>query len=96
MKVHSLGDAEIEKALISPTSVFDEPSEVVESRALNRLIKIEILRRWELDARALQRATDENMTGGEAPPLDAVNAALAILDPQDESLSDLEKAPAKL
>lgn len=96
MKVHSLGDAEIEKALISPASVFDDPSEVVETRSLAKLMKIEILKRWELDARALQRATEENMYGGEPPPLDAVNAALAILDPEGDALSDFGKAPTKL
>lgn len=96
MKVRSLGDAEIEKALISPASVFDEPFEVVETRALAKLMKIEILKRWELDARALQRATEENMTGGEPPPLDAVNAALAILDPDGKAMADFEKAPTKL
>lgn len=96
MKVHSLGDAEIEKALISPASVFDEPSEVVESRALAKFMKIEILKRWELDARALQRATEENMCGGEPAPLDAVNAALAILDPTGDALADFSKTPTKL
>ncbi|QGM97149.1 hypothetical protein [Methylocystis parvus] len=96
MKVQVLGDAEIEKALISPTAIFDEPEEVVQSKALAKLMKIEILKRWELDARALQRATEENMSGGEPPPLDAVNEALAKLDPDGKALADFEKAPTKL
>lgn len=96
MKVGSLGDAEIEKALISPASVFDAPSEVIETPALARLMKIEILKRWELDARALQRATEENMGGGEPSSLDAVNAALAILDPGGDALAGFQKAPTKL
>ncbi len=96
MKVPALGLAEIEQALISPASVFDAPSEVVETPALARIMKIEILKRWELDARALQRATEENMAGGEPSQIDAVNEALATLDPEGRALSDFEKAPTKL
>jgi hypothetical protein len=96
MKVQKLGEAEIERALISPAAVFDAPSEVVETKALAKMMKIEILKRWELDARALQRATEENMTGGEPPPLDAVNAALAQLDPEGKAMADFEKTPTKL
>lgn len=96
MKVSNLGPAEIEKALISPASVFDIPSEVVESKALARLMKIEILKRWELDARALLRATEENMGGGEISQIDAVNEALTELDPDGQAFADFGKAPTKL
>jgi hypothetical protein len=96
MKVPTLGMAEIEKALISPASIFDAPSEVVETPALARVMKIEILKRWELDARALLRAAEENMAGGEPSQIDAVNAALATLDPEGAALTDFGKAPTKL
>jgi hypothetical protein len=96
VKVSALRAAEIEQALISPSSVFDAPQEVVESKALAKAMKIEILRRWELDARALQRATEENMAGGELSPIDAVNAALTQLDPEGATRADFEKAPTKL
>jgi hypothetical protein len=96
MKVQSLGCAEVEQALISPVAVFDAPDEIVDSPALTTMMKIELLKRWELDARALQRATEENMGGGEASPIDAVNAALAKLDPTGEALADFERAPTKL
>ncbi|PPD46469.1 MAG: hypothetical protein CTY15_00085 [Methylocystis sp.] len=96
MKVPALGEAEIEQALISPSAVFDTPQEVLDAPALTRTLKIEILKRWELDARALSRATEENMAGGEPPPLDAVNAALAALDPEGRAQEDFEKAPTKL
>lgn len=96
MKVPSLGPAEIEQALISPTSVFDAPDEVVGAPVLDTTMKIEILKRWELDARALQRATEENMSGGEPPGLDAVNDALGKLDPEGKALADFGKAPTKL
>jgi hypothetical protein len=96
MKVPSLGAPEIEQALISPISVFDNPEEVVDTPALARIMKIEILKRWELDARALQRATEENMSGGAPPDIDAVNAALAKLDPEGKALADFQRAPTKL
>lgn len=96
MKVSALGPAEIEQALISPSSIFDAPHEVVESTALAKTQKIEILKSWELDARALSRATEENMAGGEPPPLDAVNDALAELDPEGRALADFARAPTKL
>jgi hypothetical protein len=96
MKVPVLGCAEVEQALISPGSVFDTPHEIVTSPALTKVMKIELLKRWELDARALQRATEENMSGGEASPIDAVNDALMALDPTGEALADFEKAPTKL
>jgi hypothetical protein len=88
MKVPALGAAEIEQALISPTSVFDAPEEVARSRALATFMKIEILERWELDARALQRAREKNMAGGERSPLDEVNAALTLVDPEGKTLAD--------
>ncbi|WP_363350707.1 hypothetical protein [Methylocystis echinoides] len=96
MKVPALGHAEIEKALISPASVFDAPHEVVDTPALAKIMKIEILKRWELDARALLRATEENMAGGEPSEIDAVNEALARLDPEGRALDDFARAPTKL
>ncbi|MEK4032962.1 hypothetical protein WOC76_19420 [Methylocystis sp. IM3] len=96
MKVASLGAAEIEQALVSPSSVFDAPSEIVETPSLAKLMKIEILKRWELDARALMRATEENMAGGEPSQIEAVNDALARLDPEGKALEDFAKAPTKL
>ena len=96
MKVPVLGPAEIEQALVSPASIFDAPEEIVISAALTRMMKIDLLKRWELDARALERATEENMSGGEASPIDAVNDALMKLDPTGDALADFQKAPTKL
>ncbi|MGJ0508297.1 MAG: hypothetical protein ACR652_14495 [Methylocystis sp.] len=96
MKVPTLGAAQIEQALISPASVFDRPDEIVDTPALARIMKIELLKRWELDARALQRATEENMCGGESTDIDAVNAALLKLDPEGKALADFQKTPTKL
>ena len=55
---------DIDKALLDPTSVFKTPEDVLKARDLTREQKIEILRRWEYDARELQVADDESMTGG--------------------------------
>ncbi len=63
---------------------------------LSRAQKIDILKRWELDARALQRATDESMSGGEAPLLDEVNRAVLMIDPENEARNDFGKAPTKI
>lgn len=98
MKIASerLAKTDIEQAMISPTAVFDAPAEVVAAGALTIGQKIEILKRWELDARALQRATEENMSGGEPPLLDEVNEALSSLDPDMRALEQFGKAPTKL
>jgi len=98
MKTQSsqLRQSDIEQALTSPTSVFDAPSEVVDAATLSIAQKIEILKRWELDARDLQRATEENMSGGERPQLDEVNEALSIVDPEGAAHRAFGKAPTKL
>lgn len=92
----ALSPKDITQAMISPTAVFARPSEVLRHNELSRAQKIEILKRWELDARALQRATDESMAGGEPPDLDAVNAALLELDPEDKTKDQFGKAPTKI
>lgn len=78
-KTGALSSLDIAAAATSPASVFDRPSEVLIANELSRDQKIEILKRWESDAQALQRATDENMSGGEQPPLDEINKALSQL-----------------
>lgn len=85
-----------QQALLSPTSIFDDPMEVIGAGNLAREEKLKILKRWELDARALQRASDESMSGGEFPPLDAVNEALALLDPANSTPDNFGKAPTKI
>jgi len=91
-----LGQADIERAMITPSAVFDTPAEIVEAERLTRPQKIEVLKRWQLDARALQRATDESMTGGERPPLDEVNEALSKLDPEGKTPDGFGNAPTKI
>lgn len=91
-----LSKDDLAEAITSPVSVFDFPLEVVACPGLSRAQKIEILKRWELDARALQRATDENMSGGEPPLLDEVNRALLMLDPQNAIPGRFGDAPTKI
>ncbi len=50
---------DVKKAMLDPTSVFEDPEDVVASDELNRDQKIEILRRWEYDARELEVAEEE-------------------------------------
>jgi hypothetical protein len=98
MKTQSsqLRQSDIEQALTSLTTVFDAPSEVVDAATLSIAQKIEILKRWKLDVHAVQRATEENMCGGERPPLDEVNEALSIVDPEGAAHRAIGKAPTKL
>ncbi|MGB3310444.1 MAG: hypothetical protein WBG32_11435 [Nodosilinea sp.] len=71
---------DIDRAMISPGSVFATPAAVCNSLELTQEQKVEILRRWEYDARELQVATEENMAGGEDVRLDDVMAALHQLE----------------
>lgn len=66
----------IEKALIDPTNVFRHPRDVLLAESLSKKQKIQVLRRWEYDARELQVATEENMAGGPADRLDEILEAL--------------------
>lgn len=69
-----------QKALQSPTSVFMKPEHVLNQKGLNREQKIQILRRWEYDARELQVAEEENMGGGPPDQLQQVRRALNQLN----------------
>jgi hypothetical protein len=79
---------DIDKALLDPTSVFKTPEDVLKVKDLTREQKIEILRRWEYDARELQVADDESMTGGSNNLLERVLESLSALgyvpDPDKE------------
>ena len=50
-----------EQALLDPLSVYTFPMQVVEDASLTREQKIQVLHRWEYDARELQVAEEENM-----------------------------------
>lgn len=63
---------DIEKAFIDPAAVFSTPRDVVAEQSLNTDQKIQILRRWEYDARELTVAEEENMPGQGSELLDQV------------------------
>jgi hypothetical protein len=71
----------LKEALLNPAAVFHGPEEVVQDDRLSGQQKIEILRRWEYDARQLQVADEESMTAPLAAPvpLDAILKALREL-----------------
>ena len=50
---------DLAKAMLDPTMVFDDPSEVLAEKDLSLDQKVEILRRWEYDARELEVAEEE-------------------------------------
>jgi hypothetical protein len=69
----------IEKAKLNPAGEFKRPMIVVAASDINVAEKLAILRAWEADERALQRAEDEGMGGGEHAHLHRVREALARL-----------------
>ena len=87
------GALDLETARIDPAAVFASPDEVVDRSDLSREQKIEILRRWEYDARELLVAEEENMTGPDTGALlDSVLSALESLGAGPDSESP---APTK-
>jgi hypothetical protein len=85
---------DVKKALANPSAVFKRPQEVLETNDLSREQKIEVLRRWEYDARELQVADEEGMAPAEPQPviLDAILKALRSLG----AAADVERsAPTK-
>ena len=78
-----LSGSELKRARLVPSSMFANPEAVVRSGALSRAQKIEILRRWELDARRADASRARvvavfAMAAG-LPLLDQVQGALATL-----------------
>jgi len=67
------------KATLSSTGRFKRPMDVVEATDVTVSEKLSILRAWETDERALLRAEDEGMVGGEHAHLHRVREALARL-----------------
>lgn len=71
------------KALTTPTSVFKTPGEVVSCVDLSKAEKAAVLKQWEIDARLLQVASEEGMTGGEPSHLLEVKKAQKSLGVED-------------
>jgi hypothetical protein len=67
------------KAALNPAGRFKRPMDVVEAAGIPTAAKLSILKAWEVDERALQRAEDEGMSGGEHAHLQRVLEALGRL-----------------
>ena len=86
----SLSREQIKQALIDPASIFPSPEAVLENGDLPDTQKIEILRRWEYDARETQVAEEEGFPAREPSGLlDSIIAALHSLG----AGPDLEHTP---
>ena len=75
----------LKQAMDDPSSVFAAPAVVVQSGDVSREQKIQILRRWEYEARTLEVAQDENMMGGTSSRLAEVLDALHSLGEEGSS-----------
>jgi hypothetical protein len=90
----------VNAAAANPSKFFASPKDVLVDPKLSREDKIEILRQWEIDARLLAVADEENMGQGENSHLGAVVSALIALDDEnkrpDTSEAKKTSAPTKL
>jgi hypothetical protein len=68
-----------DKALLNPAAVFELPGDVLETESLTAEQKLEVLKRWEVDALNLSVATEENMSGGEPSRIEEVRSAIDVL-----------------
>ena len=71
-----MNQGDLRTAIRDPTSVFENPEEVVTAKALTRADKIAILKSWAYDARELEVAEEEGMPGGGQSVLSQVLDAL--------------------
>ena len=92
-QIVAIGDIAAD-AVQNPAQFYGRPSDVVADTRLSRTDKLAVLEAWELDARALAVASEENMSGGEPDLLsEVVKARLAL---GDEALSsDSAGVPTK-
>ena len=87
---------DVKAAKTNPSKYFKTPQEVLVHPTLSRENKIEILRQWEVDARLMAVAEEENMADGERGHLGAVVSALIALDDENKRPdTDTGAGPAK-
>jgi hypothetical protein len=84
----------VDRAKLSPARIFKSPMDVVEANDIESAEKLIILNAWEADERALLRAEDEGMGGGEHAHLHKVQAALAQLREERCSSNATKQQPA--
>jgi hypothetical protein len=66
-------------ALLTPESVFTDPMDVVGTDSLTPEQKMTVLKRWEANAKDLETASNESMTGGARSRLADVGTAIVEL-----------------
>jgi hypothetical protein len=79
--------AHTDKSRYNQASRFKRPMDVVEAMGIPATEKLSILKAWAEDERALQRAEDEGMVGGEHAHLHRVQEALDRLQSQRRATS---------
>ena len=82
------GTVDFEAALVNPADHFGHPGDVVANRFLSQAQKARILKQWDLDARQLSVAEEENMAGGEESMVGRVSRALMALGETKEEGGD--------
>lgn len=70
----------IGKAILNPAAAFRRPMDVIAAVDIAAAEKRAILKAWEADEQALQRAESEGMGGGEHSHLHRVREALTRLE----------------
>jgi hypothetical protein len=87
-----------DQALLTPESVFTDPMDVVETDSLTPEQKMTVLKRWEANAKDLEVASSESMTGGARSRLADVGTAIVELmknEPVDEnSVVQVQASPS--
>lgn len=68
-----------DRALIAPEQVFGSPMDIVTTESMTPEQKLTILKRWEANAKDLQVASEENMTGPGITRLGEVKEAILKL-----------------
>jgi hypothetical protein len=74
-----LNGVELKRARLVPSAMFTSPAAVVRSADLSRAQKIQILRRWEFDARRTTNGDPTALPGNVTGLLHQVRGALAAL-----------------
>jgi hypothetical protein len=93
--VHNNSD--IDTIAANPSKFFKAPADVLVAPKLSRNDKIKILQQWEVDARLLAVAEEENMGAGESSHLGAIVSALIALEDENKMPgADKTPPPTKL
>ena len=79
---------DLEQAMLSPSTVFKAPGEVLTAPGLSHEERCKILEAWKHDAQRLEESADENMTGGERSRLSEVSKALTALCESEKKRRD--------